>query len=91
MKDFWTQSRRGLTALRDLLLISLAVSSLLWLGAATGVYTHIYRWLENRLSSNVGSILVAFALTAVGLAIFATRLWRSAPQRSWWSPAARRC
>ena len=78
MKDFWTQSRRGLTALRDLLLISLAVSSLLWLGAATGVYAHIYRWLENRLSSNVGSILVAFALAAVGLAIFATRLWRSA-------------
>jgi len=78
MKDFWTQSRRGLTALRDLLLISLAVSSLLWLGAATGVYAHIYRWLEHRLSSNVGSILVAFALTAVGLAIFATRLWRSA-------------
>lgn len=75
--DLWTQSRRGLTALRDLLLISLAVASLLWLGAVTGVYGAIYDWLERRFDREVGAILVALALASVGLAVFAIRLWRS--------------
>jgi PAS domain S-box-containing protein len=65
-------------ALRDLLLISLAVSVLLWLGATTSGFDDAYDWLRGRYRGYVGEILVGLVLVSVGLALFSFLQWRSA-------------
>lgn len=77
MDDYRTQHRPGLIALRDLLLISLAVATLLWLGSVTGAFEGIYRLLRRTFRGRLDEILVACLLVAAGLALFSTRLWRS--------------
>jgi PAS domain S-box-containing protein len=78
MKDPGMQPRRGWVALRDLLLISLAVSGLLWLGATTAGFDGAFEWLRDRYPRYVGEIFVGLVLVSVGLASFSYLQWRSA-------------
>jgi PAS domain S-box-containing protein len=72
-----SQRRRGPTALRDLLIISLVVLGVLWAGAASNAFEGIHRWLERSRRGQSDEILFAVVLGAIGLAVFAVRLWRS--------------
>src|SRR3990170_4672893 len=69
------QPRSRWAALRDLLLISLAVGSLVWAGAVTDAFENFHDALRGRFPGADDEILVAFLLSAVGLAVFAGRQW----------------
>ena len=78
MKDVQKQPRRGWVALRDLLLISLAVAGLLWFGAATGAFEGTHDWLAGRFGGEVDLIVVGLVLVSVGLTLFSLLQWRAA-------------
>ncbi|MGH2636890.1 MAG: PAS domain-containing protein [Actinomycetota bacterium] len=80
------QPRRGWVALRDLLLISLAVAVLLWYGASTSAFEGANEFLSERFRRQEGAILVGLILVSVGLALFSFLQWRSAGREA----AARR-
>ena len=72
-----TQARRGSTAWRDLLVISLTASALLWASAVTDTLEKIEAWISTLPPGQEDEILVPLALGCVGLVVFAIRLWRS--------------
>jgi len=74
MDERRAQHRQRLRALRDLLLISLAVVGLLWLGGETDVYRGIARKLARRFPA-ADELVVGLSLASVGLLFFAIRLW----------------
>jgi PAS domain S-box-containing protein len=74
--------RRGRVALRDLLLISLALAGLLWLGAATDAYHGTVEWLVDHFRSASDEILVGLILASVGLALFSFLQWRTAEREA---------
>ncbi len=78
MKDSETQPRRGWMALRDLLLISLAVAGVLWFGARTDVFEGAQQWLRRRFGFADDEILVGLILVSVGMAVFSLLQWRAA-------------
>jgi PAS domain S-box-containing protein len=69
-------------ALRDLLVISLAVASLLWLGAATGLIDAVTTWIAERFPGRVAEALVGLALLGIGFGVFGILRWRSAGDES---------
>ncbi len=82
MKDTESRPRRGWRALRDLLLISLAVSGVLWFGAATDVFSGTQDWLTKRFNGAVDEVILAPILASVGLAVFSLLQWRSAQREA---------
>ncbi|MGZ8592679.1 MAG: PAS domain-containing sensor histidine kinase [Actinomycetota bacterium] len=82
MTDTSTQLRRGWVALRDLLVISLAVSGVLWLGATTSLFDGTVEWLSARFDGRVDEIVVGLVLVAVGLASFSFLQWRAAQREA---------
>jgi len=71
-----TSRSRRTGALRDLLLISLAVVALLWLAGATDAANLLPKWLHRRFPGREDEILVGLILAAVGVGIFAITRWR---------------
>jgi PAS domain S-box-containing protein len=78
MKDPGGRPRRGWPALRDLLLISLAVVGVLCFGAATDAFGGAQEWLIHRFGFAADEMTVGLILAAVGLALFSYLQWRSA-------------
>jgi PAS domain S-box-containing protein len=78
MKNPETQPRRGWVALRDLLLISLAVGGVLWFVVETDVLEGLPRWLRRNFRFAVDEILVGCILISLGLVLFSLLQWRSA-------------
>ena len=64
-------------ALRDLLLILLAVLVLIVLGSATRLFEPLYGWVDARLRGQVGEAVGALVLLAAGLSLFALVQGRS--------------
>lgn len=62
--------RHRWAALRDLLLISLAVVALLWVGSVLDVLGRIEGQLRQAFPGHEDDLLLAFALAAIGLALF---------------------
>jgi PAS domain S-box-containing protein len=77
MKDAQKQPRRGWVALRDLLLISLALAGLFWLGASTDGFEGAHDWVAERFGGE-GDVAVGLVLVSVGLALFSLLQWRAA-------------
>jgi PAS domain S-box-containing protein len=69
-------------ALRDLLLISLALAGLLWLGAVTEGFDGAFDLLTSRFQGQVDEIMVGLVLIAVGLALFSFLQWRAAQRET---------
>ncbi len=78
MRDPESQPRRGWVALRDLLLISLAIVGVLWFAATTDVFEGTQAWLQRRYGFAVDEILLGSILAGMGLALFAFLQWRTA-------------
>jgi PAS domain S-box-containing protein len=65
-------------ALRDLLLISLAIAGVLWFGAKNDLFDGTQEWLRHRLRFALDEIIVGSLLVSAGLALFSLLRWRSA-------------
>jgi len=76
------QPRGRWAALRDLLLISLAVVALVWAGAVTNGYEAFHDAIRQRFRGTDDEILGALLLTAAGLAVFAARQWYAGRRES---------
>src|SRR3990172_3958424 len=76
------QPRGRWAALRDLLLISLAVVALVWAGAVPDAYEAFKDAIRQRFRGTDDEILGALLLTAAGLAVFAARQWYAGRRES---------
>jgi PAS domain S-box-containing protein len=69
-------------ALRDLLLISLAIVGVLVFAAATDVFEGTQEWLQRRYRFAVDEILLGSFLICAGLALFSLLQWRAAQREA---------
>ena len=63
-------------------MVVVLVVAVVWVGAATDAFEGVHRWLDRRWRGQDDEILFAFALTSIGLMVFAVRLWRSGRRES---------
>ncbi len=68
--------------LRDLLVISLPIVVLLWVGAATNLFEAARRWLRIHVPGAHDEILFGILFAALGLSLFAFLRWRVERHRS---------
>jgi PAS domain S-box-containing protein len=71
------QPRRSWHALRDLLVISLALVAVFWVGAATNLFEGAHTWLAEHAPGKDDEIVFGLALACLGLGLLGARLWRT--------------
>ena len=70
------QGHRRVRGLRDLLLISVPIVGLLWLGSAANLFENFTDWLHQRYRGAVDETLFGLLFAVIGLLVFSILRWR---------------
>jgi PAS domain S-box-containing protein len=69
-------------AMRDLIVISLAVLALLWAGVATGAFVSVRSWIAGRWPGSTAELLIGSAVVCLGAVAFALLRWRDGTRQA---------